>query len=686
MSDDTLPLAADFPETSYAEWLAAAEKALKRGDVEKMLSTRTYEGFDLKPLYTRERDGGSPDPAGLPGVAPYVRGADAAGRMVSGWDIRQSHTHPDLALSNREIKEDLANGASSLALVLDDAIRGGMTPEASDVAVGTGGLPLHGVAAWRALLNGVDAASTPIALQPDAGFLPAAAMLAAAGGPAAGCRLGADPFGTLTTLGTLPQSLDRALADLADLAAYADAHWPHVASVAVDASAYDAAGASESMTLAAAMATGVAYLRAMTAAGMTVDAACSQIVFILPLGPDQFLAVAKLRAARKLWSRIAEVAGASEKARAARIDAVTANRNLAERDPYTNLLRTTLACFAAAVGAADSITVAPYDAALGAISDPFARRIARNTQLLLAEESNLHRVMDPGGGSWFLEDLTRKLAQAAWAQFQEIEAAGGMAAALEQGLVAQKVDRTWVEREKNLSRRRDPLTGVSEFPNLAEDLPNIPEPDMAQIRKSVAACFTGKSVSLPPAGKGERTAAAIAAATDGASVADMMRALGGTATSIPPLPRRRFGAAFEALRTESDRFLKENGKRPAIFLANLGALATYTPRASFARNAFEAGGIEAVDQGGIDSPEAAAEAFKASGAAIACICSSDAVYAEQAEETAKALKAAGCGWLALAGNPGDKAEDYGRAGIDDYVRMGADLLTTLRAAWDALKR
>ena len=679
MSDDTFELAASFPATSYAEWLEAAEKALKRGDVEKALATRTYEGFALKPLYSAERDATAADPAGLPGLAPFTRGADAAGRTAGGWDIRQTLTHPDLSHANAGLREDLENSVTSVALRLD---RAAQTGDADGMA--EAGLPLHSTACWQALLANVPAGSTALALEAGASFLPAAAMLAAAGGPAPGSRLGADPLGALAAHGLLPQGLEQALADMADLAAHTAQNCPHVAAVTVDASAYDAAGASESQTLAAAMATGTAYLRAMVDAGMSVDDACGQIVFRLPLGPDQFFAIAKLRAARKLWARIAEVAGASETARAARIDAVTANRNLAERDPYTNLLRTTLAGFAAAVGAADSITIAPYDAALGPVSDDFARRVARNTQLLLKEESNLHRVMDPGGGSWFLEDLTAKLAQSSWAIFQEIERAGGMAKALTEGLVAGQVEATWAERQKNLARRRDPLTGVSEFPNIAEDLPEVPEPDLSAIRAGLSARLSDKAVTLPAAGQGERTAAAIQAAKDGASLTAILAALGGSATRIQPLPRRRFGEAFEAMRDESDRRAKRDGKRPAVFLANLGPLATYTPRATFARNAFEAGGLQALDQGGFEDAAALAAAFKASGAKLAVLCSSDRRYGEQAEEMARALKAAGCTWLALAGNPGEAREAYQAAGIDDFVAMGGDLLAVLQAAWGAL--
>ena len=679
MSDDTFELAASFTAATYADWLEAAEKALKRSDVEKALSTRTYEGFALKPLYTRERDGTAPDPAGLPGLAPFTRGADAAGRTVGGWDIRQTLTHPDLEHGNRAILEDLANSVHSLSLQLDRAAQSGDTN-----AIAEAGLPLHSTACWQALLANIPVAGTPLALEAGASFLPAAAMYAAAGGPAPGSRLGADPLGTLATVGTLPQGLEQALADMADLASHTSRNWQHVSAVTVDASAYDTAGASESQTLAAAMATGVAYLRAMTDAGMSVDDACRQIVFRLPLGPDQFFAIAKLRAARKLWARITDVAGASEEARAARIDAITANRNLAERDPYTNLLRTTLACFAAAVGGADSITVAPYDAALGAVSDDFARRIARNTQLLLKEESNLHRVMDPGGGAWFLEDLTAKLAQSSWALFQEIERAGGMAEALTSGLIPTQIEATWEARQKNLASRRDPLTGVSEFPNIAEDLPDVPEPDVAAIRSALTARLATKAVTLPAAGKGERTAAAIQAARDGAALSQFLMALGSDQTTITPLPRRRFGEAFEAMRAESDRRARQTGKRPAIFLANLGPLATYTPRATFARNAFEAGGIQALDEGGFEDAAALTDAFRQSGTKLAVLCSSDRRYGEQAEEMAKALKSAGCTWLALAGNPGDAREAFEAAGVDDFIAMGSDLLASLKQAWAAL--
>ena len=292
--------------------------------------------------------------------------------------------------------------------------------------------------------------------------------------------------------------------------------------------------------------------------------------------------------------------------------------------------------------------------------------------------------MDPGGGAWFLEDLTAKLAQSAWARFQEIERAGGISDALTQGLIASQIETTWAEREKNLARRRDPLTGVSEFPNIAEDLPPVPEPDLAAIHASVLSDYNATAVSLPPAGRGERTAAAIRAANAGANLGALIRALGGSTTRIKPFPRRRFGEAFEALRRESDARAAQTGTRPSIFLANLGDLETYAPRAAFAKNAFEAGGLQAADKGGFTDAAALVAMFQATGARLACLCSSDKVYVAKAESMARALKQAGCAWLALAGNPGEMREAYAAAGIDDFIALENDLLSILKAAWAAL--
>jgi methylmalonyl-CoA mutase len=387
------------------------------------------------------------------------------------------------------------------------------------------------------------------------------------------------------------------------------------------------------------LSTAVGYLRELTRAGLTADQAAGQLEFRYAAGADQFLTIAKLRAARRLWSRVAQVCGAGPAAAAQRQHAVTSAVMMTERDPWVNMLRTTVACLAASVGGADAITVLPFDSALG-LPDNFARRIARNTQAILHDEASLARVIDPAGGSWYVERLTDQLARGAWAWFQEIERAGGQHAALGSGLVAERIAQNWARRTANLARRREPVTGVSEFPNLGE-----------------------KPVAREPA---------------------PARAGGG-------LPRVRRSEAFEALRSRSDALLAETGARPAIVLAALGPAAVHTARSSFAANLFQAGGIETplLEEAGGSTTEppdigALAEAFTASGARAACICSSDALYAEHGEAAASALKTAGARYVVLAGRPGDRDEAYRRAGVDAFVYAGCDAVAALTAAYDEI--
>jgi methylmalonyl-CoA mutase len=315
-----------------------------------------------------------------------------------------------------------------------------------------------------------------------------------------------------------------------------------VRALTVDALPYHDAGASTAQELGLSMGTAVAYLRELTAFGLTVDQAAGQLEFRYAASADQFLTIAKLRAARRLWSRVAEACGIGPAGAAQRQHAVTSMVMMTERDPWVNMLRTTVACLGAGVGGADAITVLPFDSALG-LPDDFARRIARNTQAILLDESNLARVIDPAGGSWYVEQLTDQLARAAWDWFQQVERAGGQQAALRSGLVATRIAQNWAKRSANLARRREAITGVSEFPNLGEQ-PVVREP-------------------APP------------------------RPGGG-------LPWVRRSEAFEALRSRSDAILAATGARPRVELVTLGATAVHTARSAFAANLFRGGGIETV--------------------------------------------------------------------------------------------
>ena len=357
------------------------------------------------------------------------------------------------------------------------------------------------------------------------------------------------------------------------------------------------------------------------------------IEFRLTADADQFLTVAKFRALRLLWARVEQACGLAPKP--AFVSAETAWRMMTRRDPWVNMLRTTIAAFSAGIGGADAIAVLPFTAAIG-LPDRFARRIARNTQLLLLEEANIAKVADPAAGSGGIEDLTDKLCRAAWTLFQEIEAAGGAPAALENGLIQDKIAKVRAEHEAAIAHRKD-----------------------------VADRHHRLSRTCGGAGRGARCRRRCRSAPPVANI------------KYPPLPPIRLAAPFERLRDASDRMLAKTGARPKIFLANLGTVAEFTARASFAKTFFEAGGIEAVGNDGFASRDAMIAAFKASGAKLACLCSSDEVYAREAADAAKALAAAGAAHIYLAGRPKD-ADALKAAGVGTFIFAGCDALATLQ--------
>ncbi len=663
-AETNLTLAADFPDAAHEQWLKLVDKVLGGAPFEKKLVSRTYDGIALQPLYTRESWNAEGDPSGLPGSAPFTRGGKVLPASMDGWDIRQYLGHPDPAMANKQILEDLEKGVTSIFL--------NTTPA-------RGGVNVQTVSDLDRILDNVLLDLAPVSI--------------ASGGPAAAALMmqllekrgnsetfsgnfGLDPFAALARTGTLPTDLHSSLARIADVASHTSRTFPKAKAINVRGYAYHSAGASNAQEIGSSLAAAVEYMRAMTSAGLSADAAAHQIAFLVAADADFFLSIAKIRALRKVWGRVAEVCGAES--RTTYISAITAPRMMSQRDPWVNILRTTVACFAAGIAGADSVTVLPFDFGLGVPSD-LGRRIARNTQIVLQEEASLARVMDPAGGSWMFEQLTDELADKAWTFFQEIEKQGGMAKALTSGFIAQNLAAVQAERAKNIAKRKDPITGVSEFPNIHEaPVGTSPMPSTSPETKP-----EGKVGPLPNPSNGALTQALVSALKNGANAEAVNKALMGEAITIQPLPYVRLAEYFEHLRDAGDVFKKEFGEYPKVFLANLGKIAQFTARATFTKNFFEAGGIEAVaGAGGID-PVQIAKDFVNSKASFAAICSSDTVYGEHAANVAKALKDAGAAVVYLAGKPADIEDTLRTAGVDEFIFMGCNAQDILS---DAHKR
>ncbi|ODN71859.1 methylmalonyl-CoA mutase family protein [Methylobrevis pamukkalensis] len=434
-----------------------------------------------------------------------------------------------------------------------------------------------------------------------------------------GLHLGVDPFAA----GAADPSADLAAALRIGAAHDLPGTW-----LSARGQGWHGAGAAPSQQIAIALATTAEYLRRAEAGGLADPATVfARTEYRLVADQNQFLTIARLRAFRRLHALMAETCGFA--AAPAFVHAEAARRMMTKRDPWVNILRATVATFAAATGGADAISTLPHTALLG-LPDDDARRLSRNVQTVLMEESNIFRVADPAAGSGGIEALTDALAERAWDEFRRIEAEGGLAASLASGALSGRIAAHADASRLAVARRREPITGTSTWPLLTERRPSVAAP-------------------LPQA-----------------------------AAPADAVPAHRIAEPWEALRDASDAHLAATGARPAIFLANLGPVSAYTLRSTWAKNLFEAGGIEAEGRGGHLTGETLADAFAQSGARIACLCSSDAAYETLAQDAARALAAAGAAKILMAGRPGEREADWRAAGVSAFVHEGLDMIALLR--------
>jgi len=603
--------AADFPAATEAAWRKLVDAALKGGSFER-LKSRTYDGLTIEPLYSSAREASR--------VAGRAGGA--------AWTVMQRVDHPDPAAANVQAREDLEGGAIGLVLVFAGSVSAnGFGLEANSTALARvgEGIDPRGIVLDLNLSPPTRGMAREVAtLIKNRGIVPGAVDL----------RFSINPIGGFAAAGRSARGWQELAASLAaTIAALTNDGFRGPFAVA-DGRVIHNAGGSEAQELAFALASAVAYLRALEQSGLALQAAYDAIYFRLTADADQFLTTAKFRALRKLWARVASATGIS--AKPAIVTAETAWRMLTRRDAYGNILRSTIAVAAAGLGGADAITVLPHTATLG-LPDAFARRVARNMQLVLLEESNLARVAEPAAGSGAFEALTEQLCLAAWTQFQEIEHAGGAWAALESGLVQRNVAAVRAARQQAVACGKEILTGTIAYPDIAETPPAVLD-----------------------------VAPRAAASDDAATV------------TAPPLLRLRLAEPFEALRDKSDRMLAATGARPKVFLATLGTPEEFTARANFAQNFFEAGGIEAL--GGAISE------YQAALAGIACLCASAKVPEPELASAAAALKRNGARHIYFARWPAAREDILRAAGVQTFIDEGCDALATLNEAYDILQQ
>ncbi|WP_273078411.1 MULTISPECIES: methylmalonyl-CoA mutase family protein [Selenomonas] len=679
----------EFTPPTDEEWKAACEALLKGAPFEKKMFTKTYEGITFDPMYTRKHTEDILPKGVMPGMGDYLRGVDAAGYIGKPWGIAQACDETLPAENNELLRHENDKGATIYHIVLDTASRAGVDARQAE-KVGDTGTSVTTVEDMHVLLTGLDLAKFPLYVYTGANAVPLLALVAAArraaGEDMKNVRgiVGADPIGTLVTDGKLPASLDSYYDSLAAAARWATVNAPHLRTVFVRSDVYSSGGANDVQEVAAVLAAATAYLRALCERGLTIDAAASQIAFAFSMGANFFLQIAKLRAVRPLWAQIVKAFGGNAEAQKMRIHARPALFFKTVYDPYVNMLRNTTEIFSGVVGGIDSFESAPFDEPIRK-GDEFSRRIARNVQIMLQEEFGLLQPIDPAGGSWAVETLTRQMKEKIWAAFQGIEKEGGIAAALRAGTVQEGIAKVLADRFKNADLRRDRIVGNNMYPNMTETLLETRAEDTAALKAQRTKDIEAYLSDIDTKHRDETLAAfkadgsvqnAVEAALAGATIAELMAALtaGKGAETVAAIAPHRWSERFEALRRRTEDYKAAKDDNVKIFLANMGPIPQHKARADFTTGFLQVGAFEVLGNDGFKTVDEAAEAARASGADAVVICSTDATYPEIVPALAPKLhKVLPQARVFLAGAaPKDLLETYKEAGIDEYISVRAN--------------
>ena len=686
----------EFTPPTDEEWKAACEALLKGAPFEKKMFTKTYEGITFDPMYTRKHTEDILPKGVMPGMGDYLRGVDAAGYIGKPWGIAQACDETLPAENNELLRHEHDKGATIYHIVLDTASRTGVDARQAE-AVGDTGTSVTTVEDMHVLLTGLDLAKFPLYVYAGANAVPLLALVAAArrasGEDMAEVRgiVGADPIGALAADGKLPASLDAHYDSLAAAARWATVNAPHLRTVFVRSDVYSNGGANDVQEVASVLATATAYLRALCERGLTIDEAASQIAFAFSMGANFFLQIAKLRAVRPLWAQIVGAFGGSAEAQKMRIHARPALFFKTIYDPYVNMLRNTTEIFSGVVGGIDSFESAPFDEPIRK-GDEFSRRIARNVQIMLQEEFGLLQPIDPAGGSWAVETLTRQMKEKIWAEFQRIEKEGGIIAALRAGSLQESVAAVLAARFKNADLRRDRIVGNNMYPNMTETLLETRAEDTAALKAQRTADIDAYLSDIDVKHRDEALASlrqahsvdhAVEAALAGATIAELMTAVteGNGAETVTAIAPHRWSERFEALRQRTEEYKAEKNDNVKIFLANMGPIPQHKARADFTTGFLQVGAFEVLGNDGFKTIEEAADAARASGADAVVICSTDATYPEIVPALAPKLhEVLPKARVFLAGAaPKDLLETYKEAGIDEYISVRANCYEILES-------
>jgi methylmalonyl-CoA mutase len=693
---DKLDLKKDFPYTSFDEWKKVAEKDLKGLPFDKKLITKTYEGIDLQPIYTNEDLSNNPLVDSFPGFHNHVRGNKSKGNVENSWLVSQELPYYSPADYNAALKFDLPRGLSIINFKLDKATLLSKDPDtASENEIGFGGTSVSTYEDIEACFRNVDITKYPILVNGGYSALPVFSLFISYF-KKTGINLKkinatflSDPFVYSLASGTTPFDVDAAFDEIYKMTKWSIDNKANIKTIGICGYEYVNAGASAVQELAYVMSSAIEYINQMIKRGLTIDEIAPRIHFTFGITTFYFMEVAKLRAARILWSNIIDAFKGKEESKDIFIHSKTSVYNQTQNDIYVNMLRTTTEAFSAVVGGADSIYTSPFDETIG-LPDEFSRRLARNTQIVLREESHVNNVIDPAGGSYYVETLTSDVAIKSWELLKSIETNGGMFEALKTSVPQDEIEKLFASKHKDYAKRKNVLVGNNMYANIKEDKVTPKENDLKEFelsRKEYIKNFRVmgedkvhnkvmgllQEISSNPDNLIDLT---IDAFTNGATIGEVGKSLQRKASDFQfkPLNLKRASEIFEELRDISFSYKDKNGYLPKIFLASFGPLKQHKPRADFARGFFEVGGFDVIYRKGFDTIEEAVKESVKSEAKIFVICSTDDTYPELVPAYIKDLKSKLKDVkIILAGYPKEQIDEHKKSGVDDFIFLGADV-------------
>lgn len=694
-----LSLSSDFTPTSYEEWKSIAEKELKGADFEKKLFTTTYEGITLKPIYTSEDIRNLEFLLTKPGFPNFVRGTSSCGYLCKEWEINQFLPYPSPTKANEALKQDIEKGQNVITIKPDFAFKTTSIPS-PDSGIGVDGTSILNLNDFCNLLSGIDITKYPLYIDSGYGGLFALALLEAyikkENLDSANIRGGIeiDPYGFAVRYGYLPVELNTIFDCMKMVTIYCKNNLPNLFTININSSHYHNAGATAIQELAFSFATAVDYINILLDKGVDINTIVPRIKFTFGIGPFFFTEIAKLRAARILWHNIIQHYGGNPEVFRMFIHSITSEYNLTLTDPYVNMLRTTTETFSAIVGGADSITTHPFDIKFG-IADEFSRRIARNTQIILKEEAHLGQVIDPAGGSYYVETLTEQIAQLTWEKFQDIVSNGGMYKLLLNSSIQKELDETNKFRLENYKKRKDVLIGTNLYANLKEQTPEfrtLNHNEFANQRIKELAQYQKESEIKPQfekikvanqKGDSELIRAMVDALLEGALISEISSALKTGKEKKIKFPILQFTTPadlFFTLRQKSLKIKDITGKLPTVYLIPYGTLSEYKARADFAKEFFEVGGFDVKYPAGFNTISKIIEDLRNFEGKVFVICSDDKTYKEIVPPLTKAIKEAYTGAIViLAGYPKEDIDSYNKAGVDNFIYLGDDIYSKLNS-------